>query len=364
MTEKPSNSLVVRAIIVILMTIAAVFGVQIAFDPVLEPMPSGGAGRGEWYDIYFTDPVCPPEEERSGGLDETIAEDLERAAVQVDVAAFDLDAEPMVDALIALEKRGVRVRVITDSDNANLHSINRLRRNGISVVEDKRSGLMHNKFVVIDGRYLWMGSMNFTSNGAYCNNNNLVRFDSPRLAANYLTEMDEMYDDGSFGPSSPQNTPNEDLMIQGVLLQNYFASEKALAPIIAEIVNRADNEILFLAFSFTLPEIADAMLARAETGVNVKGVFETSGADTLFSTYPEMDAVGLSNVRVRQDGNDRIMHHKVIIVDRKTVIFGSYNFSNNANDNNDENIIVVYDPEFAGFFVDEFFAVWDEAKPD
>ena len=56
------------------------------------------------------------------------------AEVRVDIAAFDLDAEPMVQALIELEARGVEVRVVTDSDNAELSSINRLRRNGVSVV--------------------------------------------------------------------------------------------------------------------------------------------------------------------------------------------------------------------------------------
>ena len=100
--------------------------------------------------------------------------------MRVDVAAFDFDSEPMVEALIELEEQGILVRVVTDEDNADLSAINRLRRHGISVVEDKRSALMHNKFVIIDGRYLWMGSMNFTTNGVYCNNNNLVRIDSAR----------------------------------------------------------------------------------------------------------------------------------------------------------------------------------------
>ncbi|MCP4934589.1 MAG: hypothetical protein GY927_10395, partial [bacterium] len=163
----------------------------------------------DWYEIYFTNPTCPPEEERGGGIDEIIADTIREAEIRVDVAAFDLDSEAIVNALIELEENEIEVRVVTDEDNAELSSINRLRRNGISVVEDKRSGLMHNKFAVIDGRYVWVGSMNFTTNGVYCNNNSLVVFDSPRLAASYSAEMDEMYDGRSFGPSSPVNTANE-----------------------------------------------------------------------------------------------------------------------------------------------------------
>ena len=67
---------------------------------------------------------------------------------------------------------------------------------------------------------------------------------------------------------------------------------------------------------------------------------------------------------VRIDGNARIMHHKVIIIDRQKVIFGSFNFSDSANDKNDENIIIIDDPTFAEFFVEEVDAVWAEAKTD
>lgn len=330
-------------------------------EPVREVEREPSDPTSAWYEIYFTNPDCPPEEERSGGLDEYIAADLAKAETQVDIAAFDLDAEPIVNALITLEGRGVTVRVVTDEDNAELSSIRRLRRGGISVIEDKRRALMHNKFIVIDGRFLWVGSMNFTSNGVYCNNNNLVRFDSPELAENYTVEMDEMYEQQLFGPDSPNNTPHEQLVIQGVEVENYFAPEKEVAPIIARAVARAQEEILVLAFSFTDDQIGEAILGRADAGIPIRGVFETAGADIEFSYYTIMKESGLSNVEVRKDGNGRVMHHKVIIVDRETVIFGSFNFSDSANRRNDENIVIVHDPTFTSFFVEEFGFVWDEA---
>jgi phosphatidylserine/phosphatidylglycerophosphate/cardiolipin synthase-like enzyme len=317
-----------------------------------------------WYDISFTDPDCLPEEERSGGLDELIAADLLRAQTQVDIAAYDLDAEPIVNALIELEKRDIPVRVVTDEDNADQSAIRRLRRNGISVVEDKRRGLMHNKFIIIDGYIVYTGSLNYTTNGVYCNNNNLVRIESSRLAANYRAEMDEMYNERQFGPDSPENTPNEQLTIGGVPVENYFAPEKKLAPIIADAVANAQSEILFMAFSFTEEQIGEAMLARAAAGVPVRGVFETVGSDSDYSYYGRMQDSGLETVQVRQDSNPHIMHHKVIIIDRETVIFGSFNFSDSANRRNDENILIVHDPVFTGYFVEEFETVWQEAKTE
>lgn len=316
----------------------------------------------DWYQIYFTDPTCPPEAQRQGGVDEIIAQDLLQAQSSVDIAAYDLDALPIVDALIELEQRGVLVRVVTDTDNEDLSSIRRLRRNGISVVTDDRSALMHDKFIIIDRRYVWTGSLNYTSNGAYCNNNNAVRFDVPPLADNYVAEMDEMYEDGSFGPRSPARTPHKEIRVGDVRIETYFAPEEEVAPIIARLVDAAQEEVLFMAFSFTEEDIGQAMLDQARGSVRVRGVFETVGSETSFSNYPLFREAGLRNLQVRQDGNPRIMHHKVIIVDQETVVFGSFNFTNSANDDNDENVVVVYDPRFAGFFLEEFTWVWDEAR--
>ncbi len=315
---------------------------------------------GAWYEIYFTNPTCPPAEARQGGLDETIAGDIRRAAVRVDVAAFDLDSEPILEALAEIRARGLAVRVVVDDEYTPPETIDRLRRLGLNPAGDGRSALMHNKFILVDGRVVWTGSLNYTSSGVYCNNNNAVRFDDPRLAANYAAEMDEMAADRLFGPGSPVNTVDR-LAIQGAAVENYFAAEDALAPIIARVLARADREILFMAFSFTNEDIGEALLERARAGLVVRGVFETTGAATRFSYFGRLRDAGFPNVRVRTDGNPRVMHHKVFIVDRETVIFGSYNFTGSAETANDENLIIVHDPTFAGYFVEEFETVWSEA---
>ena len=62
-----------------------------------------------------------------------------------------------------------------------------------------------------------------------------------------------------------------------------------------------------------------------------------------------------------QDGNPYLMHHKVIIIDGNTVIFGSFNFSNNADKDNDENLLIVDDAGLAQAFEAEFQRVRDTA---
>ena len=331
--------------------------------PVVEASEPSNVDEFGWYEIFFTDPSCPPAEERIGGMDEIVAEDIVNAAFQVDIAAFDLDSEPMIEALISAEEAGNIVRVVVDDEHTPAEVINRLRRNGVSVVEDQRSALMHNKFVIIDQEVLWTGSTNFSSNGIFCNNNNMVRIHSLDLAANYGIEMDEMYDDRSFGARSPVNTARN-VEVNGVRIENHFSPESEVAPVVAREIARADSEILFLAFSFTNDDVGEAVLERAEAGLDIRGVFEKVGSDTTFSYYPDFRRAKLDNLQVRTDGNGRIMHHKVFIIDRQIVAFGSFNYTNSGNDNNDENTLIIHDPEFASYFIEEFELVWAEAEEE
>jgi phosphatidylserine/phosphatidylglycerophosphate/cardiolipin synthase-like enzyme len=204
--------------------------------------------------------------------------------------------------------------------------------------------------------------MNFTGNDVYCHNNNAVRFAVPELARNYTSEMDEMYNERLFGPLSPDDPAHSLLTIDGVRLESYFASEVDVAPLIASLVFQAEESVQFMAFSFTRDDIGEAILERAAAGILIEGVFETTGSETQYSYYPVFRDAGLPNMQVLQDGNPRLMHHKVIIIDGEIVIFGSFNFSDSANDSNDENVVVIYDPIFARYFQEEFDFVWAEAE--
>ncbi len=53
------------------------------------------------------------------------------------------------------------------------------------------------------------------------------------------------------------------------------------------------------------------------------------------------------------------MHHKVIIIDREIVILGSYNFSASAEERNDENTLIIHNPDIAALFLDEFTRIYE-----
>jgi phosphatidylserine/phosphatidylglycerophosphate/cardiolipin synthase-like enzyme len=356
--------------VTLLMALAILIIAQAACDgPNGGPRTVSETVSGDWIRVYFTSPRYPDDDAyHSGGLDKELVAVIGQAEASVDVAAYDLDLKTVANALIAAHERGVQVRFVTDSDNADEDAVVDLERAGVPIVEDKRNGaIMHNKFVVIDDVWVWTGSWNLTDNGTYRNNNNAVLIASPALAANYTAEFEEMFA-RQFGPTSPADTPNPHIVITAELdegqtkqieVENYFAPEDKVATQIIAEIESAQSRIRFMAFTFTSEEIADALLARARAGVVVQGVIEDRNAEGDYSQY---DRLRREIHDILPDGNPYIMHHKVIIIDDETVILGSYNFTASAEESNDENVLIIHDPEVAALFVQEFGRVYETAR--
>lgn len=364
-----ATSLGVTAVLLLVMgllwVLQRVTGTDLGLSPTQTPTPETERAlpaSGEWYELYFTAPKNPDTpEDHTGGLDEAVAQSLYGARQSIDVAGYEIDLPLVADALVAAHQRGVVVRVVTDSDNVDEEQIGQMEDAGVPVVGDRREALMHDKFIVIDRARVWTGSMNYTVNGVYRNNNNLIKIESGDLAQNYSAEFEEMFTRDEFGPTSAADTPFPRLSLGGTPVENHFSPEDGVEPRLVELVNSAQRSIYFLAFSFTSDPIGDAMLARAEAGVTVQGVFERSqvASNGPASEYERLRAAGLD---VRLDANQYNMHHKVIVVDGQTVAFGSYNFSRNASEQNDENLLIVRNDDIASRFLTEFVKLYEQAE--
>lgn len=318
------------------------------------------SANGGWYSIYFTDPQGPASQTLRGGPDQPLAEAIRQARVSVDAAMHQLDLWSIRNALVDAHRRGLQVRVVAESNYMDEPEMQDLIEAGIKVLGDRREGLMHDKFIVIDRAEVWTGSMNFSLTDTYRNNNALIRIRSQKLAQNYTTEFEEMFLDDRFGPDTRSNTPYPRFTIDGTPIEVFFSPDDGTARRLVELVREAQESIYFLAFSYTLDELAQAMLERARVGVTVSGVFEGSQVQSNSgSEYNQLLAAGLD---VRKDGNPKNMHHKTIIIDRKIVITGSYNFSYNADTRNDENLLIIHNPGIAAYFLQEYDRVFNEAE--
>ena len=302
------------------------------------------------WEVYFSE-VDAGDSQYS--LEKRLVEKLTTAVSRVDAALYHLDSVSVADGLIEAYRRGVQVRIVTETDNIDEEAIGRLQEAGIPVADDRdRSSYMHHKFFVIDEQYVWTGSYNTTYNGAYKNKNNVIFIDSVPLAYNFTQEFRELFRqmraEKSAGASvvHPKVTLSDETQIF-----TYFSPDNDITSSLLKEIGSAKKSIHFMAFSFTQDELGSAMRDRFESGIDVRGVFD----ERQISRYSEFALMKAAGMSVIQDRNKGTMHHKVIVIDEETVITGSYNFSKNAEERNSENLLIIKgNPDIAQAYLAEF----------
>lgn len=333
-------------------------------NPVSDDPPAPAASisetPGNWYTLYFTDPEDPSSKSLRGGPDKPLADAIRKARASVDVAVHQLNLWSIRDALLDAHRRGITVRVVTESDYIDEPEVQELIKTGISVLGDRREGRMHNKFVLIDRQEVWTGSMNLTINGAYRNHNNLVRLRLPQAAEDYTVEFEEMFVNDRFGPGSPANTPYPIIEMDNAVVEAYFSPDDNVANRLLELIAEAQDSVYIMAYSFTSDDLAEALIKSSHAGVQVSGIFDESQyKSNVGGEYGRLRAAGID---IRLDSSQGKMHHKTIIIDNQIVITGSYNFSASAEKYNDENVIIIHNPDIAAQFLSEFKELFNGGK--
>ncbi len=338
--------------------------IQAARDYSRIPLDFGRGYQGPDWRLYFNEPdPSAAVADYRGGLDAALAFAIDETRHSLDIATFELNSDAIERAILRAHERGAFVRIVADDEHGlqdpRNPQLRRLRDAGIAIVDDARSGLMHNKFVILDGRAVWTGSWNFTVNGSYRNNNNALALESEAAVRAFQAEFDEMFEARRFGPRSPNGGETRFELGDGAA-SILFAPEADEPRQLMEEIARAESAIRVMAFVFSLEDLAKAILERAnDPAVTVQGVFEARTSTASWSQFPALHCAG---AEMRQDGNRYILHHKVIIIDADTVITGSFNFSRSAAEKNDENIVIVRDADIAGLYLDEWRRIWDSAQ--
>jgi phosphatidylserine/phosphatidylglycerophosphate/cardiolipin synthase-like enzyme len=335
-------------------------------DPaVTKPSPidvNQAAQVGKWLQVYFTNPFGPHARDYEGGPDEYLAAAIDKARLSVDVAAYNLNLWSIEDALIHAHQRGVKVRIVMESDNMDNSEVQDIKKAGIKIVGDVHEGLMHNKFVVIDQTEVWTGSMNYSVGGAYKDNNNLIRIENEEAALAYIEEFNQMFTDRMFGEDRTINYSKPTVLnIDETEVEIYFSPEDKAARRIVELIDAAKQSIVFMMYTLTSDEIGAAIISQAQAGLVVAGVMDSDQIKSSQGT--EYDAFMQAGINVRLDGNETgLMHHKVMIIDQNIVITGSYNFTASAEERNDENLVIIHSPATAAKYYEEFERVHDRAQ--
>lgn len=103
-------------------------------------------------------------------------------------------------------------------------------------------------------------------------------------------------------------------------------------------IGEARDEILVQAYSFTSAPIAKALVAAHRRGVRVEAVLDKSQRKEKYTSATFLDHAGIP---VFIDDRHAIAHNKLMIIDRRMVITGSFNFTKAAQDKNAENLLVI-----------------------
>jgi phosphatidylserine/phosphatidylglycerophosphate/cardiolipin synthase-like enzyme len=127
-------------------------------------------------------------------------------------------------------------------------------------------------------------------------------------------------------------------------IEVYFSPKGGCTEAVVKEIDAAKNMILVQAYSFTSAPIAKALVDAHARGVNVQVILDKSQQTEKYSSA---DFVHHAGIPTFIDAKHQIAHNKIIILDGKVVITGSFNFTKNAEENNAENLLVIRSPELA-----------------
>ncbi|QIA09563.1 phospholipase D-like domain-containing protein [Draconibacterium halophilum] len=302
---------------------------------------------------------------------DTLAAYISRANESIDFCIYNINNSKISDALNAAYDRGVTIRFITceSTSHASVYDLN----DNIPVLERpelNEGGIMHNKFIVFDANsananaaWVWSGSTNLTPDQLTHDSNNMIFIQDQSLAKVYQVEFEEMWgsntmqpdaENAKFGADKIKNTPHQ-LLIGGKLVSCYFSPSDNTNQQLINSINTADFGLDIETMLMTRSDLANAIIDAYNRGVNVNVLMEEENEYTpsfLGSTLPD-------NKYVLDDAAG-MLHHKVALIDANNadsdpqVITGSHNWSNSANDRNDENTLIVHDADIANQYYQQF----------
>ncbi len=374
---------------------------------------------------------------RSGdNLEGVLLKEIELAKKTIYIAVQELRLPLISQALIEKKKAGVDVRVVLENNynftvltqrepsTDNEHEASRvtelrafvdlnkngkiekselesrdaiymLQNAGIPVIDDsfdnsRGSGLMHHKFMVVDGKTTVVSTANFTmscihgdllSAGSRGNLNSMLLVQAPNFAKIFTDEFSQLWGNGkrgNFGHNKTYRGPIS-TTVKGTKLTVQFSPtsqrynwEESVNGLIAFHAAKATQSIKALLFVFSDQKLADVMEKRQAAGAQIGVFIEPKFA---FRDYSELlDMMGLEmynqkcgyevfnnpwgtsakEVGMARVATGDVLHHKFAVIDRKTVIVGSQNWSDAANFINDETLIVIQDAGVSEQFTQEY----------
>lgn len=138
----------------------------------------------------------------------------------------------------------------------------------------------------------------------------------------------------------------------------YFCPQDACADHLIQRINSSQKSLYIAIYSFTHDGIADAVIAAKKRGVDVKVIFDYDQSKIKESDDEKLAVAGIP-IALRSGSG--YMHNKFAVIDGNVVATGSFNYSENADTKNEENLVFIENPSIAGQFKQDFDSIWAAA---
>ena len=132
-----------------------------------------------------------------GGIEQQILTSIGGAVATIEMAAYAFTNENIANALVDAINRGVKVALVMDRSEtkgpqASLHD--ELEKAGTAIrLISPPGGIMHDKFIVVDGKSVEWGSYNYTGRAEEANFENATFLSSGNLAQKYHSDFVSIY---------------------------------------------------------------------------------------------------------------------------------------------------------------------------
>ena len=146
---------------------------------------------------------------------------------------------------------------------------------------------------------------------------------------------------------------------QKATIEVFFSPKGGCTKAIIEQIDKAKESIFVQAYSFTSQSIAQALRNASKDNVKVQVVLDKSNKDAKYSVADYLS----SNMTTLIDARHQIAHDKIMIIDSKIIITGSFNFTKSAEEGNAENLLIINSPELAKKYIENWNKHAEHSEP-
>lgn len=307
--------------------------------------------------IFLTDMTMnlKPSHNCTTNVCQALVQEINSAQNTIDFAIYGYTKVPEIEkALVNAKNRGVKIRFVydTDGNGKNIYpDTSYLAKIFTNNNSDYLPPIMHDKFFIFDNKTVLTGSANLSDTDmSGFNSNAVIVVNSPEIAYVYSQEFGQMYN-GRFHKQK-HKIRNKEI---GEFCVYFSPKDNAITNDIIPLINGAHKYIYIPAFLITHKQMAQALIEAKNRGVDVKIILDATNTHEGASKLKMLRQAG---IQVKTEIFAGKLHSKSIIIDDKYSVIGSMNFSRSGEDKNDENMIIINNPDIAVFYKRFFLYMW------